>query len=550
MLTRHGIFQDLVKRIFEKQNIRLNKDNIIVTDGNQVTEASYTPASLRKFAKIFALAFEGTKIIKDSSAKPENEKHIEYDTLIENSFLYFEELLEIKIDEKRLNSITKTVKGKMFCHAFTEILLPFIFDGNDKDKSAELEFKKIINDLKSYFGGFELGYITHSHAKANDVEKVNDSKYKHYIEKEKDLYAVPIDRSAVERDIIVPIHIAAINIGVKPDDNKAYSLESLIGNYQSYPFNEEEPFIDPFEIYIDYSLSTKERYDKNGYFSLSPVVIPTQFFIPRFFYYITPINDDIINEYKKVYREYGDGSLTHEELDKLIQIRAVKDYRNKHYNEIAEYYEHVVKYLEDIIQRITTADYNSIIRKDSSDVEICQDFTKHFNIDYERIICYMDNTDCVLKCYELIERELDSFITSFESCIPKLTEDLRIFLPYDINHHYDFMGKILKSSNLFDAMKLREKIINESNINVKKKKKSNKKRKSNKQRKAAKKRNINPKSSAAFNWAVAPMIWKSLEETSYSKENLYKRIVDVLNNYYDNLQKNIRIINREKKGNH
>jgi len=46
------------------------------------------------------------------------------------------------------------------------------------------------------------------------------------------------------------------------------------------------------------------------------------------------------------------------------------------------------------------------------------------------------------------------------------------------------------------------------------------------------------------------MIWKSLEETSYSKENLYKRIVDVLNNYYDNLQKNIRIINREKKGNH
>ncbi|SEH48523.1 hypothetical protein SAMN02910265_00990 [Ruminococcus flavefaciens] len=536
MKTRRIIFFDLIKSIFEKGNVRFS-GNMIVTNGNQVSETKFNISAQQKFTKIFVAAYSGMKIV--SNSKPENEKTIELYKLIQNSNIYFQSL-EIDIDEKRLNSISDKVKAKMFCHAITKKILPFVFDGNDPDEDAENEFELVVRSLKLYFDSFELGYMVHEYARAKDVETINDSKYMRYINQKKDLYAVPIDRGVVINMIIVSIHIAAISIAKKLDDEERYTLKSLIGAYQKYPFKDDELFIDPFEIRIDSSNKANVRYDRDSYFPLSPIVIRPQYFIPKCFYYITPINDSIINEYKieygKEYEKYGPYNFTHDDLDRLLHIRAAEDYRMKHRREISEYYEQVLKYVEDVIHRITTANYSNIIRKDSSDVKACQELTKHFNIDYEKILSYIEEDDCVLKCYELIECELKSFISSFERCIPKLSEDLCIFLPDNIKQHYAFIGNELKSANLSDAIKLRDKIINDSTVNFKNIKKSNM------QENIGNNENVdfNLKSKNSVDLETTRRYLKLAEEISNSKENLYRRIFDVLNKYYDNIENTIK----------
>lgn len=527
MISRRNVFKDLVKGIFDKCNVRFIDDNTrIATDGNKVTRAKFDVADHQRFREIFIAAFNHMDIVKNIYVTPENEKVFFYSDLIENSEKYFISL-GFDIDKKLLHSTSENVLGKMFCCAITQIILPFVFNGKDPDENAELDFKQVKSELMSYFNGFELGYIVHNHAKAKDVETVFDSEYEHDKDKKiKDcLYAVPIDRSIVEHDIMRCCRLADIKLKVKNKDcSKRYTIESIIGDYQKFPFSDDEPFIDPFAVQIGYSLANIPRYTIDSYFPLSSVVIPPQYFVPRFFYYITPINDNIIkgyeDAYEESYRDNKNGHIDHEKFDHeslnfFIVQRAVKDFRQEHYSDISEFYFHVMEYIEDIMRRITTADYTSSICKDSDDVGACQKFTKHFNIDYEKIINYIEEDDCVKKCYELIERALYSFISSFESDISKLTEDFYVFQCDNILSHYNSIGNYLKSDNLTKAIKLKEKMLSESSNG-------------NEEFKLPKKDHYTDCD-----------IWAEFDRYDYCRENIYKKINNILKKYYDTLGKAI-----------
>ncbi|MBP3242846.1 MAG: hypothetical protein J6L99_03220 [Ruminococcus sp.] len=488
MLPRRMIFVDLIKGIFNSGNVRfIDNKSCIATDGTQVSDAEYNIYARQKFTDLLVEAYiNRMKIVKSSNSKPGNEYKISYEHLISNTIIYFSNL-GYDMDEKQLKIIGENVLGKFFCYAITEKILPFVFDGNDPDKNAESDFKQVKWELTTYFNGFDLGYIVHNHAKNNDVETVMDSMYK---KKDKDLYAVPIDRSKIEYEIILPFSEVKISIGIQPDESERFTLERIIGNYQKYPFADDEPFLDPFAGQVEEFVANNPKYTEESCFPLSDVVIPTQYFIPRYFYYITCINQEIIDRYNgeekrklgkplvltdgslrfptedDVNREFERVKLDHENLNTLLTKRAAKDFREKYHDDVSEYYHHVMVYIEDMIRRIATIDYSYAIRRDS-DVDACQKFARHFNIDYVKMIEFIEDDDCVKKCYELIEEAVYEFTKKLNSVINpfailKLQDEFKKFLPHKVEAHYNKIGEYIESGKLINALRLKAKILSDN----------------------------------------------------------------------------------------
>lgn len=459
MNSRRDIFTSMIKKIFGSSNVRFTcYGDYIATDGNQVSEAKYTFKTCLKFIDIFDSAYcKKFTIIKSSFSKAENQKIIGYDTIIHNTIQYFSDL-GCAVDETHINQLHPETIGRFFCSAITEILLPFIFDGTDSDEDAELDFEHVKSELNFYFSGFDLGYIVHKHAKAKDIETVFDSEY---VRINDNKYAVPIDRSRVESDIYIHFPINYISIGIKTNESDRYTFERIISKYQKYPFNDNEPFIGPFIGQAEEYAANSIKHSEDSCFPLSSVLIPIQYFIPRYFYYVTCINEYVINNYNASRSDLN--RIDHSELDKILIKRATIDFRQEHREDISEYYRHVIRYIEDMIKRISTADYCPIIRRDT-DVEVCQKFAKNFNIDYEKIIEYIEEDDSIQTVYRLIEDEVLKFVRNIarynNSFSPlKLADELKEFLPYDIKGHYLNICDYIESKTLSEAISLCDKIL-------------------------------------------------------------------------------------------
>ena len=402
-----------------------------------------------------------------------------YHALIDNSITYFKSLIPY-LDEKMLTTIPITVLGNHFSHSITEIIFPFVFDGDDVDKNAESEFKQIKLDLRMYFTKVETGCIVGKYAKAKDFPSVFDTQYKSAIEagKTNDCYAVIIDRAQVESKIIVSFPIVSISLGITDKyDTDDYSLESIIGNYLKYPFEDDAPFIDPFTWYAENCTAKSPKYSSDGYFTLSDKIIPNLYFIPRYYYFITKINQGTVDAYNKQVKNslekpivLSDGSeipkskdfvdteymcrrLNHRELNNFLAEQSVASFRIEHYSEISTYYCYVIGYIEDMIIRISTANYNAIARHNYDDVEACQCFTEHFNIEYGRIIEFIDE-DPVKVCYKCIEEAIIKFISYLESILDQLTDDFKYFIPDRAKEHYNSISNYINQGNLTCTLKL------------------------------------------------------------------------------------------------
>lgn len=481
MITRREVFTDLIQIIFGSSNIRFFASDYpkeyISRDGNQVSEAKYNKNDWQKFSEIIIAAYNGINIYKSSTRR--NEDVMPYHTLIDNSITYFKSLIPY-LDEKLLATIPIDVLGNHFSHSITEIIFPFVFDGDDVDKNAESEFKQIKLDLRMYFTKVETGCIVGKYAKAKDFPSFFDIQYKSAIEagNTNDCYAVIIDRAQVESKIMVSFPIVSISLGITDKDGTdEYSLESIKGNYLKYPFEDNAPFIEPFAWYAEDCAAKSPKYSSDGYFTLSDKTIPRQYFVPRYYYFITKINQGTVDAYNNQVKNslekpivLSDGSeipkskdfvdteymcrrLDHRKLNDILVEKSVASFRIEHYSEISTYYCYVIGYIEDMIIRIATANYDAIIRHNYDDVEACQCFTEHFNIEYGRIIEFIDE-DPVKVCYECIEKAIIKFISYLDSFLDQLTDDFEYFIPDRAKEHYNSMSNYINQGNLTSKLKL------------------------------------------------------------------------------------------------
>lgn len=483
-----------------------NKRNIIKYDGRLYYDNNYNGHYLERYETIFKYTFctEDVIFVNDSNIKQEGEK----EKIIQQTIRYFE-WYGISFSEDLIRTVGYEPLCKVFLSAFCDIIFPLVFCNNDKYEEFDNKIELIKYKLEAMFAGFELGYIVHNHAKANELEFVYDSEYKLYIDfgMNEELYAVPIDTAKALCEIILHCPTSAVNIGVqRGSDNDNYTFESIIGNYQKYPLADDEPFMDPFIWQAENFVANSLKYTKESYFPLSHVMIPLQYFIPRYFYYVTRINEEIINRYKEC---YALDKIDHSELNNQLIKRAAKDFREVHRRDIAEYYYHVMMYIEDMIRRIATADYSFAIRRDS-DVEACQKFTKHFNIDYEKIIKYIEDDDCVDKCYEKIESKIWDFALYLKMNTLRLAGELKEYQQCGIVSHYNNIGEYINSGKLLHAIKIKERILSKFTSN-------------------------DTEKNLPTNIENGLLTMEKNFEILTPHENIYEQIYNVLKNYYDTL---------------
>lgn len=492
----NDFFANLLYEIYGRINLKIDniflkdsdssKKEVIMFCGGEYSKNTYTHKKLENYDYLFYLTFcapeiyfvneKGNVIFKRANA-------------VSNAIDYFRKF-EVEIPEYFRTKSENKILCKALYTAFIDILLPVIFECQNIKKKLDKKLEMVKARLQSHFAGIELGYLEGINATAKDYKIIYDSEYfdSDSVEKFDDFYAITVDTAQFAVRIYIPCLITAVSLGVKnSDDNDRYSLKRIIGNYQKYPFEDDEPFLDPFAGQAEGYIANNPRYTEESCFPLSDVVIPAQYFIPRYFYYITRINQDIIDRYNEdikkniraamsltnergevimpreesVEEKFELEKLDHDKLNTLLMERAAKDFREAHRDDISEYYRHVMTYIEDMIRRIATADYSCAIRRDS-DVEACQKFAKHFNIDYEKIIEFIEDDYCVEKCYELIEEAVFEFANRIEIDSYKLANEFAKFLPSDIELHYNSIGEYIESGKLTNAIRLKAEILSEN----------------------------------------------------------------------------------------
>lgn len=495
ILTKESYFRALLKKIFGTTKVMYVNDYVdnsskfcvaIKYDGSWFYDIEYNAYHREKYEKLFSHALCGKNMffINDHDIIKEGEKA----KIIARTIDFFKQY-DISINNELRRTVSDDALCRVFLSALCDVILPTVFKNNNRNENFEKNNAYIKSKLQGIFSGFELGYIVHNHAKANELEFIYDSEYKFVIDngRSEDLYAVPIDTAKFVCDIILPCSICAVNIGIQESsDNNKYIFNSIIGNYQKYPLADDEPFIDPWIEQVNHYVFDSPRYKKDSYFPITDYIIPNQYFIPRYFYYVTRINEDIINKYndeimtnirqdmmltdnngnvilpkeESIKEEFEFKKLDHSKLDSLLIKRAVKDFRLKHAKDISEYYRNVMTYVEDMIRRISTADYSG----DNYDVEVCQRFTEHFNINYGKIIEFIEEDDCVAKCYELIEEAIMTFASYLERNTLRLAEELKEYQSYGILSHYNNIKEYVASEKLQSAIRVKAKKISQLTV--------------------------------------------------------------------------------------
>jgi len=544
-------FAMLLKAIYGRVNLKVEYSNlkgvnqkktVIMFRGNEFYQDSYSHRKQEKYKHIFYLTFCAPEIYFVN----ENEKIIfERADAVSNAIDYLRSF-DVNIPEYFCRERENKILCKAIYTSITEIILPMIFEFQNTRNKLDKQLDTIKAKLQAHFAGFELGYLDGINAVAKDYEMIYDSAYYDLckIECFNDSYAVTIDREKVVGDIILPFSTSAVNIGVqRGSGNEKYTFESIIGNYQKYPLADDEPFIDPFIGQAENYVANSLEYTKESYFPLSNVMIPPQYFIPRYFYYITRINEDIIKKYNNeikenlrcpittnengdiivpleddVEREFEFKKLDHSKLDSLLMKRAAKDFREVHRQDISEYYHHVMMYIEDMIKRIATADYSFAIRRDS-DVEACQNFTKHFNIDYTKIIEYIEDDNCIEKCYEIIESKIKDFASDLKLKTSRFANELKKYQSCGILSHYNNIGEYIDSGKLLRAIKIKKKKLSEPSSND------------------------TEKNMLANIEKGSLTMWKTFDIMT-QHENTYEHIYNALKIYHDNLR---RVIEDERQ---
>lgn len=493
-MNKHDFFFDLMKFLFNNVNVmcKTDVDGKIKVErvGTSFSDIEYNGHHWQKYENLFKVVFNygETEFVDIQGFVIEDEQT----KVIERSINYFGRYgIEITDDLRR--TVTDKNLCKLFLAAFCDVIFPKIFRNEDKYEDFDYKEKLIRTELQTLFNGFELGFVVKNYCRSDDLIRIFDAEQQLSDGnlKYNDIYAVPLKRSSLENQIIMHFPVFAISLCIKDENDKnRIPIDELTAGFQRFPFAEDDIFIDPFVRQASVYIKGEPLYTNDSYFPISSLHIPSQYFIPAYFYFITRINEDIIKKYIDEYIEhrymaavsiipevssdlsdevknifmreqerikneaYAEISADIDEyhiLDEAISKRAVKAFRSVYRGNIAEYYKTAMNYIEDAMIIILSADYSPIINKDFYDVEKCQIFMEHFNIEYSKFIEYIYEDDCVKISYELIEKAICSFMKFIYSESLKLSAEFKEFISSEIKEHIKKLKQYYCGSKLPDS---------------------------------------------------------------------------------------------------
>lgn len=365
-IKRSEALGKLLSGIYKNQNVNFTQNTIIINDDG-IKKTLFTPNSINNFGLLIKVTFTCADVMFVDSKKGKS-FNLTKDKVLENTIAYFRDL-GIFIPEIA-NKTEKDLLKRRIYNALHEQILPAIFSSIDNEKEKidienddiSTEFNKAVNDIKSKFCSGDFFEQLYVDIKSSDVEKLYDSEYS-----ENECNYGVIVCSAYE-DIFKTFRpVPTIyyynehqDESIEQENNSSKDLTSSLVNVLDI---KTKNFVSPYYYTPNKEIAANEtRSNVKEYKIRFNVQNPIKNFIPRYFYFITKLDDDIIKE------SFSDCKSPVMLKRKLLD-KAIEQIRITYTNEIIQYYQKMFANIEDICRSFLAINSEPILSQEISDIE-------------------------------------------------------------------------------------------------------------------------------------------------------------------------------------
>ncbi|MGN0574968.1 MAG: hypothetical protein ACI4J2_02965 [Ruminococcus sp.] len=468
-ISRSEALDNLLLGIYENRNVNFENQKVIIND-DRIRKTLYSPTSTTNFRHLLEVTFNDTGVIFEDKKKGKNFA-LDKERVIDNSVEYFKELgIYIPVV---LNMKERYLLGKRMCCAILEHILPVIFSnintekgkrGIEKDNISP-EFNKAVDCIKSQFSSGDFFEQLYVNIKSSDVEKLYDSDYN-----EKECNFGVLVCSTFEHifdyfNFLPTISYYACNDNKQPTaaPNKENNrFTELTSKFISSMVLDNQNFVSPY-YYIEKPNNVTEHKSMEYTISFN-VDFPNSSFIPRYFYFMTKIDDRTIDE---KYSSCDSAFL----LNKKLIEKAIRQIRLKYMETITEYYQQIFANIEILCSKFLAIDVERLL---SQNIYSIVDFKKALNTlcnedDIDKVwgLCKenrLSEQQAIRYIYCGIETVIQDFLNKISDSLI-LNEDKAFFL--HAVEDYVPKSSIAKHTNALSTLLKKSKIDELSNFRVK-----------------------------------------------------------------------------------
>ena len=407
-ISRSEALDNLLLGIYENRNVNFENQKVIIND-DRIRKTLYSPTSLNNVKHLLEITFQN-KDVTFEDKKGAKSFNLTIDKVIDNTVEYFRGL-GIFIPEV-MNSTERHLLGRQMYYAILENILSAVFSNvntekgkiNTENDDISHEFNKAVERIKSKYSPGDFWEQLYVDIKASDVEKVYDSDYS----KDECNYGICVWTNAqvvFKKLKIVPLmYYFACNSDseqskvpkfygdpfdalLKETEHSNDSFEELTSGFVAKEILDNRNFVSPYY----YNEKHEDRIDKiknepKEYRIHLNIKIPNSNFIPRYFYFMTKLSEDVVRE--KYPNCKSSAMLNSKLMEKAIEIIST-DYRES----ITQYYKETLANIENICRKFLSIDIESIL---SYKIQNVSDFKKALSS-----LCNEDDIDGMWKiCQE------------------------------------------------------------------------------------------------------------------------------------------------------
>lgn len=387
-ISRGEALDKMLLGIYGYRNVNFENQKVIIND-DRIRKTLYSPTSLNNVKHLLEITFQNKDVIFEDK-KCAKSFNLTIDKVIDNTVDYFRGM-GIFIPEV-MNSTERYLLGRRMCYTILENILPAVFSNiNTRKEKIDIdnddissEFNKAVEHIKSKYSHGDFWEQLYVDIKASDVEKIYDSDYS----KDECNYGIRVWTNAQntfkELRIVPSVYYFACNndseqsevsklysdpfdILIKEPEYSNDSFAELISGLAAKEVLDNINFVSPYY----YNEKHEDRIDKTKnepmeYKLRLNVKIPNSSFFPRYFYFMTKLNEDIVN------KKYPDCKSS-DMLNTKISEKAIEKINTDYRDNITQYYKDTLANIENICRNFLSIDIESIL---SSKIQNVSDFKK------------------------------------------------------------------------------------------------------------------------------------------------------------------------------
>ena len=375
-ISRGEALDKMLLGIYGYRNVNFENQKVIIND-DRIRKTLYSPTSLNNVKHLLEITFQNKDVIFEDK-KCAKSFNLTIDKVIDNTVDYFRGM-GIFIPEV-MNSTERYLLGRRMCYTILENILPAVFSNiNTRKEKIDIdnddissEFNKAVEHIKSKYSHGDFWEQLYVDIKASDVEKIYDSDYS----KDECNYGIRVWTNAQntfkELRIVPSVYYFACNndseqsevsklysdpfdILIKEPEYSNDSFAELISGLAAKEVLDNINFVSPYY----YNEKHEDRIDKTKnepmeYKLRLNVKIPNSSFFPRYFYFMTKLNEDIVN------KKYPDCKSS-DMLNTKISEKAIEKINTDYRDNITQYYKDTLANIENICRKFLSIDIESII---------------------------------------------------------------------------------------------------------------------------------------------------------------------------------------------